>query len=168
MTSLLIGQYLTFELADEKYGIEVKSIREILEMQPITSVPRTSDYLLGVMNVRGRVVPVVDLRLKFGLEKAELTVNSAIIVLDLGKDANDSLIGLLVDRVDEVLSLGEDEVEAAPGIGTSVNGQFLKGMGKSDKGFTLLLDTVEIFSKDKELNIEDVRPASDPKEDISA
>ena len=111
-------QYLTFELAQETYGIEVKMIREILEMQRITNVPRTAEYLLGVMNVRGRVVPVVDLRLKFGLQKAEQTVESATIVLEVTDNGTASLIGLLVDSVDEVLELAAEEVEPAPKVGT--------------------------------------------------
>ena len=145
-------QYLTFELAEESYGIEVKSIREILEMQRITSVPRTAGYLLGVMNVRGRVVPVVDLRLKFGLIKAEETVDSAIIVLELTDNGTETLMGLLVDGVNEVLELGSESVEPAPRIGTTVDGRLLSGMGKQEDRFILLLNTEAVFS-DEDLEV---------------
>ena len=145
-------QYLTFELAEESYGIEVKSIREILEMQRITSVPRTADYLLGVMNVRGRVVPVVDLRLKFGLIKAKETVDSVIIVLELTDNGTETLMGLLVDGVNEVLELGSESVEPAPRIGTTVDGRLLSGMGKQEDRFILLLNTEAVFS-DEDLEV---------------
>ena len=138
-------QYLTFELADETYGIEVTTIREILEVQSITRVPRTAEYLLGVMNVRGRVVPVVDLRQKFELTKREQTVDSAIIVLEVEQGSGTTLIGLLVDCVDEVLAFGTDEIEPAPTVGTKVNGQLLTGMAKRGERFILLLDTGVIF-----------------------
>jgi len=139
-------QYLTFDLAEETYGIEVRRIREILEVQPITKVPRSAEYLLGVMNVRGRVVPVVDLRRKFGLQASERSVESAIIVLEVGAEGGESLIGLLVDGVDEVLELGVEDVEPAPKVGTAVDGQLLSGMGKREQQFILLLDTDAVFS----------------------
>ena len=141
-------QYLTFEIADETYGIEVKSIREILELQRITHVPRTADYLLGVMNVRGRVVPVVDLRLKFGLPLVDRTVESAIIVLEVDGLGSETLIGLLVDSVDEVVEMGSADVEPAPRVGTTVDGQLLSGMGKRDDRFVLLVDTAALFDGD--------------------
>jgi purine-binding chemotaxis protein CheW len=143
------SQYLTFDLAEETYGIEVTTIREILEVQTITRVPRTADYLLGVMNVRGRVVPVVDLRQKFELEKVDQTVDSAIIVLEVQQGSSDTLIGLLVDSVDEVLEFAPGEIEPAPTVGTSVNGQLLTGMGKRDDQFILLLDTDVIFDSEE-------------------
>jgi len=148
MAEALGGQYLTFALADETYGIEVEKIREILEMQPITSVPRTAEYLLGVMNVRGRVVPVVDLRLKFGLEKIASTVHTAIMVLEVEDSGEKSQIGLLVDSVDQVYTLNDEDVEAAPTVGTSVNTRLLKGMGKFQDQFILLLDTDVIFTRE--------------------
>ena len=147
-----IKQYLTFELAEERYGIGVKSIKEILEIQRITSMPRTAEHLLGVMNVRGRVVPVVDLRLKLGLAKAEETVDSAIIVLEISDNGTETLMGLLVDNVDEVLELEPESVEPAPKVGTTVDGQLLSGIAKREERFILLLNTDEVFS-DEDLEI---------------
>ena len=141
-------QYLTFDVAEETYGIEVRLIREILEMQPITRVPRTAEYLLGVMNVRGKAVPVVDLRRKFGLDTREQTVDSAIIVLEVSDSGADTLIGLLVDNVDEVLELGPESVEPAPLTGTTVDAQLLSGMTKQDDQFVLLLNTEMLFATD--------------------
>jgi purine-binding chemotaxis protein CheW len=130
------GQYLTFELAEETYGIEVTTIREILEVQMITRVPRTAPYLLGVMNVRGRVVPVLDLRQKFGLEKVDLTADSAIIVLEVNEEKTDSLIGLLVDSVDDALEFGAEDIEPAPSMGATVDGQLLNGTETNRGGHT--------------------------------
>ena len=141
-------QFLTFELAEETYGFEVKAIREILELQRITRVPRTADYVLGVMNVRGKVVPVMDLRLKFGLTRAEQTVENAIIVLEVTDDGAESLIGLLVDSVDEVLELAAENVEAAPKVGTTVDEQLLSGVGKVEDEFILLLNIDAVFNSD--------------------
>ena len=140
------GQYLTFQQAEETYGIDVESVSEILEIQPIKRVPRTADYLLGVMKVRGRVVPVVDLRLKFGQPKVKRTVESAIIVVEVSGDGTESLIGLLVDSVNEVLELDADSVEPAPIVGTSDEGQLLSGMAKREDRFILLLDTQAVLN----------------------
>ena len=141
-------QYLTFALDNEIYGIEVKSIKEILELQSLTKVPGTTDYLLGVMNVRGRVVPVVDLRLKFGFAGKPPTVASAIIVLETLKKRTDKLIGLLVDSVDKVLELSSEDVQPAPAVGTRVDEKLLTGMGKWDERFIMLLDTDAVFPKE--------------------
>ena len=140
-------QFLTFELADELYGIEVRSIREILELQRITRIPQSEEYLLGVMNVRGRVVPVVDLRIKFGLAPIETTVENAIIVLEVATEGRDSLIGVLVDTVDQVIEISTDEIQPAPQVGTTVDGQLLSGMGKQDERFILLIKTENLFTE---------------------
>jgi purine-binding chemotaxis protein CheW len=142
-------QFLTFRLADEQYGIAVTSIREILELQKITRIPRSADYLLGVMNVRGRVVPVVDLRVKLELPSVETTVDSAIIVLEVAGADDGSLIGVLVDNVDEVIELDPSSIEPAPRVGTSVNGQLLAGMGKREEEFILLLRTDTLFASEE-------------------
>ena len=145
-------QYLTFRLAGENYGIEVQCIREILELPAINRVPRTPEHMLGVMNLRGSVVPVVDLRLKFGLEAGEQTVDSAVIVVELdqgedqGSKNGSTLIGALVDGVEEVLELGGESVEPAPKYGTGFSTDYLKGMGKRDEHFILLLDVGSVFS----------------------
>jgi purine-binding chemotaxis protein CheW len=148
-------QFLTFSLMDELYGIDVHSIREILETQRITRIPRSADYLLGVMNVRGTVVPVVDLRIKFGLPVVESTVDTAIIVLELGADGSDSLIGVKVDTVEQVLELEEADIDPPPKVGTTVDGQLLAGMGKHGDDFVLLLKTDRVFSAEEiELAVE--------------
>jgi purine-binding chemotaxis protein CheW len=141
-------QFLTFALADELYGIEVRSIREILELQKITRIPRSEGFLLGVMNVRGKVVPVIDLRLKFGLPQTERTVDSAIVVLELSESNSDSLIGVLVDRVEQVLELDREGIQPPPRVGTTVNGQLLSGMGKHEEEFILLLRTDLLFTSE--------------------
>ncbi|MFW6289094.1 MAG: chemotaxis protein CheW [Spirochaetota bacterium] len=164
------GQFLTFRLADETYGIAVRSIREILECQRITRIPRSADYLLGVMNVRGRVVPVVDLRVKFGAPAAEITVDTAIIVLELDDDGRDSLIGVLVDTVEEVIELDAECIEPPPRVGTSVDGRLLAGMGKRDDRFILLLRIDGLFTdEDVELaRTTSEQEADEPGEPVGA
>ena len=139
-------QYLTFELGQDQFGIDVKSIKEILELTPITRIPRTPDYMQGVINVRGRVVPVIDLRLKFGLPAREQTVNTCIVVVEINVDDSDVLIGALVDGVQEVLELSADSIEPVPKAGTNVDTESLEGIGKRNDKFVMILNVHRVFS----------------------
>ena len=151
-------QYLTFRLGDEEYGIEVQSIREILELQTvaITRVPRTPEFMLGVMNVRGSVVPVTDLRVQLGFSEAEQTVDTSIIVLELNLGGDEVLIGVLVDGVDEVLELRPESVAPVPKVGLGIDADLLKGMGKQGERFVQLLDIYRLFSTDELLEVKEV------------
>ena len=139
-------QYLTFRLADETFAVDVAKVLEILDFTTITKVPRTPDFMRGVINLRGSVVPVVDLKLKFGLEKTEKTVDTCIIVIEIDMDGETTVMGSLADKVEEVLELDPEQIELPPRIGMKLNTDFIQGMGKTGDSFTIILDTDKIFS----------------------
>ena len=136
------GKYLTFVLASEEYGLEILKVREIIGVMDITAVPRTPDFVKGVINLRGKVIPVIDLRLKFGMTEAERTEQTCIIVVDIGGVE----MGTIVDQVSEVLDISADDIEDAPSFGTDVDTDFIRGMGKTDQRVTILLDISKVLS----------------------
>jgi purine-binding chemotaxis protein CheW len=142
-------QYLTFKLDDEVFALDIGKVREVLDVTSITKVPRTPDFMRGVINLRGSVVPVVDLRLKFGMSKTEKTVNTCIIIVEVTVDGETTVLGALADSVQEVMDLGPGHIEPAPKIGTRLNTEFIKGMGKKDNRFIIILDIDKIFSTDE-------------------
>lgn len=144
-----ITQYLTFTLDSEVYAINISKVREVLDFTTITKVPRTPEFLRGVINLRGSVVPVADMRLKFGLSKTVKTVNTSIIIMEVTLDDETTILGALVDSVQEVLDLEPGQIEPAPRIGTRLNTEFIKGMGKRDDQFTIILDIDKVFSLDE-------------------
>jgi purine-binding chemotaxis protein CheW len=146
-------QYLTFTLGEEQYAVEVGKVREVLEFTEITRVPRTREYMKGVINLRGSVVPVVDLRRKFGLAEADATVDTSIVVmeLDLGDEA--VIVGTVADSVQEVVSIDEGQIEPSPKIGTRIEGEFIKGIGKQDDRFIIILDMDRVFSEAELSNV---------------
>jgi purine-binding chemotaxis protein CheW len=139
-------QYLTFRLAEEVFAIDVERVREILEMTSITKVPQTPNFMRGVINLRGSVVPVIDMRLKFGMTESEQTVNTCIIVVEIVMAGEKMVVGALADSVQEVVDMASEQIVAAPQSGTSLNSDFLKGMGKHDGRFVMILDIDNIFS----------------------
>ena len=142
-------QYLTFKLADEVFALDVSKVREILEYTSVTKVPKTPDFMRGVINLRGSVVPVVDLRLKFGMTATEQTINTCIIVAEVDMDGEIILLGVLADSVQEVNEMEPEQIEAAPHIGTRLNTDFIKGMGKHDGCFIMILDIDKVFTMDE-------------------
>jgi purine-binding chemotaxis protein CheW len=139
-------QYLTFKLDEEVFALDVAKVREILEYTGITKVPQTPDFMRGVINLRGSVVPVIDLRLKFGMSATERTVNTCIIVVEVELDDETLILGVLADSVQEVIEMEPEQIEAAPHIGTHLNTDFIKGMGKHDNRFIMILDSDKIFT----------------------
>ncbi len=139
-------QYLTFKLDDEVFALDVSKVREILEITNITKVPQTPDFMRGVINLRGSVVPVIDMRLKFGMSATEQTVNTCIIVVEINMDGETTILGALADSVQEVVEMEPESIEPAPHIGTKLNTDFIKGMGKVDANFVMLLDIDKVFS----------------------
>lgn len=139
-------QYLTFRLDDEVFALDIAKVREVLDFTTITKVPRTPDFMRGVINLRGSVVPVVDLRLKFGMSATERTVNTCVIIVEVRVDDDKVILGALADSVQEVLDLEPDHIEPAPKIGTRLNTEFIRGMGKKDNQFIILLDMDRVFS----------------------
>src|ERR1700751_3856442 len=129
-TYIRAGKYLTFQLANEEFGIRVLKVREIMGLQEITAVPQTPGHVKGVINLRGKVVPVVDLRLKFALPAAEYTQRTCIIVTQVQGEFGPVLLGIVVDGVSEVLNLAGGEIEDIPDFGEDVSGQYLLGLAK--------------------------------------
>ncbi len=157
-------QYLTFKLDEEVFALDIGKVREVLDFTSITKVPRTPEFMRGVINLRGSVVPVVDLRLKFGMPKTEKTVNTCIIIVEVTVDNETTILGALADSVQEVLDLEPGHIEPAPKIGTRLNTEFIKGMGKRDNRFIIILDIDKIFSTD-ELSIVRAGQETATKED---
>ncbi|QTA81592.1 Chemotaxis protein [Desulfonema limicola] len=143
------GQYLTFKLADEIFAINVIQVREVLDLSTITKVPGTPDFMRGVINVRGSVVPVMDLRLKFGLTKTENTLDTRIVVMELSLEGEITVLGTLADSVNEVIDLESSQIEPPPKIGLRWKTEFIKGIGKRNDMFIIILDIDRVFSSDE-------------------
>lgn len=142
-------QLLTFRLDEEIFAFDVAKVQEVLELLPITRVPRTPDFMRGVINNRGSVVPVVDLRLKFGLPRQDDSIDTCIIILEITSNSESAIIGSLVDGVEEVVELKSDEIQPPPKIGTRLETQYIRGMGKRGDSFIIILDSDTIFSVDQ-------------------
>ena len=142
-------QYLTFKLDEEVFALDIGKVREVLDFTTVTKVPRTPDFMRGVINLRGSVVPVVDLRLKFGMTRTEKTVNTCIIIVEVTVDGDTTILGVLADAVQEVLDLEFANIVAAPKIGAKLNTEFISGMGKSDDRFVIILDIDKVLSVDE-------------------
>ena len=149
-------QYLTFKLDEETFALDVAKVREILDFTDITKVPRTPDFMRGVINLRGSVVPVVDMRLKFGMSKTEKTVNTCIVVTEVTSEGETTVLGALADSVQEVIDLEPDQIEPAPRIGTKLNTDFIRGMGKHNDGFIMILDIDRVFSAEEITLVQDI------------
>jgi purine-binding chemotaxis protein CheW len=142
-------QYLTFKLGEEIFALDIAKVREVLDFTTVTKVPRTPDFMRGVINLRGSVVQVVDMRLKFGMTRTENTVNTCIIITEVTVDGETMVLGALADSVQEVLDLEPGSVAPAPRIGTKLRTEFIRGMGKQNERFIIILDIDKVFSCDE-------------------
>lgn len=143
-----ISQCLTFKLDKEIYALDIKQVREVLEFSEITKVPRMPEFMRGVINLRGGVVPVVDLRLKFGMTKTEKAKDTCIIIIDLVIEGENTLLGTLADSVLEVMTMEPSQISAPPKIGTRLDTEFIRGMGKKNDEFVIIIDIDKVFSFD--------------------
>ena len=143
------GKYLTFTLAEEEYGIGILKIKEIIGMLPITSVPQTPDFVKGVINLRGKVIPVMDLRLRFGMPSIDYTERTCIIVVEIAGSTGTVQIGIVVDAVSEVLNIKGDDIEKTPTFGTKLNTDYILGMAKMEGGVKILLHIDRVLSNDE-------------------
>jgi purine-binding chemotaxis protein CheW len=139
-------QYLTFKLEEEVFAVDVAKIREILDFTLATKVPGTPEFMRGVINVRGNVVPVVDMRLKFGLSMTEKTVDTCIVVMEIAVEEDKTILGALVDSVQEVFELEANQIEPPPRIGSRWRTEFIKGIGKRNDELIIILDIDRVFS----------------------
>jgi len=141
-----VRPYLTFKLGDEIFAIDVAAVREVLDITSITKIPRTPEFMRGVINLRGSVVPVLDLRLVFHMAMTETTVNTCIIVVEVGLENERMVVGALADSVEEVVELEPAGIQPAPRLGTGVNTEFIRGMGRRENEFVMILDIDRVFS----------------------
>ncbi len=151
------GKYLTFYLGSEEYGIEILRVREINGLMPITTVPRAPIYVKGVVNLRGKVIPVVDLRTRFGMTTVPDTEETCIIVVQSGEE----LVGVVVDKVSEVLDIAASEIVDAPSFGPEVNTDYILGLGKSEDGVKILLDIDRALAEGAEVDLAKIRAAAE-------
>ncbi len=158
------GKFLTFFLAGEEYGIEILSVHEIIGMMPITSVPGTPDYICGIINLRGKIIPIVDLRRKFGMESKAQTSETCIIVVHVqGVE-----VGTVVDRVSEVLNIAAGDIEPPPSFGRDVNTDYILGIGKSQSKVKILLNIDRVISSDQIVQLQKVTGAETSGEESIA
>lgn len=148
------GKYLTFSLSNEEYGIGILKIKEIIGMMPITTVPQTPPFVKGVINLRGKVIPVVDLRLRFEMEASDYTERTCIIVVEIEGEMETILMGIVVDSVSEVLNIKAEEIEDTPTFGTKLNTDYILGMAKTEGGVKILLDIDCVLSAEEISSIE--------------
>ena len=142
------NQYLTFMLGEEGFAIEIYRVREVLDFTDLTKVPRTPDYMRGVINLRGNVVPVVDLRLQLGMSAVEKTVDTCIVIVEVEIGSDLLHVGMLADSVQEVVDIEQNQIEPAPRLGTRLKTDFIKGMAKRDDKFNIILDIDKVLSGD--------------------
>jgi len=149
------GKYLTFTLANEDYGIGILKIREIIGMMPITAVPQTPPFVKGVINLRGKVIPVMDLRLRFDMEEIEYTERTCIIVVEIAGASGRIQIGNVVDSVSEVLNIKGEDIEDSPTFGTKLDTEYILGMAKMEGGVKILLDIDKVLSAEEVAALEE-------------
>jgi purine-binding chemotaxis protein CheW len=142
-------KFLTFTLGSEFFALNIYSVREILDMTEITRIPQAPHFMRGVVNVRGNAVPVIDLRLKFGLGAIETTLNTRIIIVEIQRDEEVSVIGAIADSVKEVLEIESHQIDAPPKMGAKIKVDFIRGIGKRNDKFILLLDIAKVFSEEE-------------------
>ena len=148
------GKYLTFSLDEEEYGIGILKIKEIIGMMPITTVPRTPEFVKGVINLRGKVIPVMDLRLRFGMKEIDYTERTCIVVVEIEGTSGTVMIGVVVDSVSEVLNIKGEDVEETPTFGAKMNIDYILGMAKMEGGVKILLDIDRVLSEDEIVDLE--------------
>ena len=143
------GKYLTFTMAAEEYGIGILKIKEIIGMMPVTTIPQTPDFVKGVINLRGKVIPVIDLRLRFGMESIDYNERTCIIVVEIDGESGTVMIGIVVDAVSEVLNIKGEEIEETPTFGAKLNTDYILGMAKMEGGVKILLDIDRVLSSEE-------------------
>ena len=150
------GKYLSFSLAEEEYGIGILKVKEIIGMMNITVIPKTPEYVKGVINLRGKVIPIIDLRLKFDMPSVEFTERTCIIVVEVDSAGGTLMIGIVVDSVSEVLNVRAENIEPAPAFGASLDTGYILGMAKMESGVKILLDINNVLGEDEIAGLEKV------------
>ncbi|HBH47245.1 MAG TPA: chemotaxis protein CheW [Bacteroidales bacterium] len=151
------ASFLSFRIGTELFGASVKNVISILEMTKITKVPKAPEYMKGVLNLRGNVLPVIDARIKFQIDNTAITENTCILVMQIGGKSESLLIGAIVDSVQEVLQINEDDIQPPPSIGANYQNQFIHGMVKSKDEFIMLLNVNKLFSEESFLEQQEIQ-----------
>lgn len=149
MESTTANQFLTFTLNGEQYAIGVAKVREVLEYTKITKLPKTADYMKGIINLRGSGVPVIDMRLKFGMPETPIEKTTSVIVLEVEGGLGGIVVGVLADAVHEVVEIDAASIEPAPRFGTRLAAEFIRGVGRKDNEFVIILDIDRIFNSEE-------------------
>ena len=152
-----LQSYLTFRLAEEHFAVNVLKVIEILEVPKITTVPKSPDFMIGVINLRGNVLPVIDTRIKFGMEKTSITVNTCIVVMNLDVEGEELMLGAMVDAVDEVLDIFDEHIKGSPSIGTQYNPEFIEGVARINEEFIMILNIGKVFSTNDVIELKDLK-----------
>lgn len=150
-------QYLTYFLAEEEYGINIQKVKEIIEYTAITKVPKVPRWIRGVINLRGNVVPVVDLAVRFGLEERPITKTTCIIIVEVQQETEKAVMGVIADAVNQVIALNAEEIEEPPAFGTRIRLEYLAGMGKLGKKFALILNIDRVLSATELLTVSELK-----------
>lgn len=156
-------RYLTFFVADEQYGIDISKIKEILAPINITHIPKTPEYIKGVINLRGSIIPVVDVRLKFQMQEKEMGINTAIIIYEVDKIS----IGFIVDQVEDVLTIDRDHISDAPSFGSNIDTSFIENVAEVDNNVIMLLNLEKIFEAEELINISKLEQEENQKEEVA-
>jgi purine-binding chemotaxis protein CheW len=149
--------YLSFHLGDEVFALHVSKVHKILEMTPITEVPHAPDYMKGVINLRGKVLPVIDTRIKFGMSAVEITKKTCLLVTEANVDEDEVMVCLLVDSVQAVLKLGDEDILPPPAIGSKYKSDFMSGMARVNDKFIMVLNIDKVMSSDELLSIKEIK-----------
>lgn len=167
ISTLESNQYLTFTLDEDHFAIEISKVREVLDYTNVTRVPRTPDYMRGVINLRGNVVPVVDLRLSLGMSAVEKTVDTCIVIVEIDLESEVLHVGMLADSVQEVVDIDSSQIEPAPKLGSKLKTEFIHGMGKRDDEFLIILNIDRVLSSDEMSEVRE-KLSAEPKADTVA
>jgi purine-binding chemotaxis protein CheW len=147
------GKYLTFKLASEGYGIPILTVKEIIGLMPFTPIPRAPEFIKGVINLRGKVIPVIDLRMKFGIPAKDYDERTCIVVVEVDTGQGRYVMGLIVDAVDEVANVKAEDTEDAPNFGIDLDTRFIKAIAKTQAGVKILLDIAKVLSEEDYLSL---------------
>jgi len=161
-------QYLTFFLSGEEYAIGILRVKEIIGYDIVTTVPKTPNWVRGVINLRGSVVPVVDLAVRFGLGERQVTKTSCIIIIEGQSENRNTMMGVMVDAVSQVMDIAAGDIQAVPAFGTRIRVDYLQGMAQQGKKFALLLDIDKVLSGDEAMGLQELALSSEDSKDGSA
>jgi purine-binding chemotaxis protein CheW len=153
------SRYLSFVLNEEEYGIEILKIREIMGMTDITAIPQTPAFIKGVINLRGKIIPIIDLRLKFGMAERPYTDRTCIIVVEIGYEGEATLMGVVVDSIQEVISIPEEKISDVPYINAKVKGDYIRGIAETGETIKIILDILKVLTEEDFVMIRDLGAA---------